>query len=249
MGSPCAVSKIALLLFVVFSLEFTRADAQKPQTHVSAPPRLTTDLDVQVTFPRCGASVRFSGKPRVFSKAELDMMAARPEFGPSFRWEMDVLIYVVGKINEVAVCGCRNSFFTDSEVAKSDVDAKALPGAQFIRSITSENLRSASEWDASIGAGIFTRSRSITAYPKVDKHCFMHMQVSYAEALAPEAEAFLRTFEVVPLTSGVNPEGRRPAASKPSVSARLTELKELLDRGLITKEEFERKRQSILDEL
>jgi hypothetical protein len=225
------------------------AEVFAQHSHISLAPRLG-DLDVDVAFPKCGVSVRFSGKPRLLTQAELDKEGSR--FGKEFKWEIDQLFFMGNGLNESAACACRNSPFTDSEVAAGEEAIRGLQG-QVIRTITNDLLRRA--WEADYPTQVFNvnvplaRVRGIVSFSTVNKYCIAMVQVAHAGIVPPRGEAFLRTFQVIPNAAPRSAEVQRPPGAQPSASSRLSELQELLDRGQITKEEFDKKRKAILDEL
>jgi hypothetical protein len=226
-------------------------EAAAQHSHISVPPR-SGELAADVDFPKCGVSVRFSGKPRVLTKAEIDKTSAAG-MSQNFSWEMDGVLYVSGFQNEAASCVCRNIVFTDSDLAGMQDDVRKTPNSKILRTITHERLRLAWEADylaSSVGAsGPLTRIRAISSFSTFNRHCIANIQISYNESLAPSREAFLRTFQVMPAASDGHATPPKPVFPKASASSRLSELQELMDKGQITKDEYDKKRKEILDGL
>lgn len=192
-------------------------------------------------FNQCQVSVGFSGPARKITDnelSELDMM--KNDF---FKWEATGLAYSQYRLVEAGLCLCRDSEFTDNEVLMGIGKVMGMPKHVNILSLDVDFSRKSLQVDQTnlVGGKIITE-RVRFHYPTASKACMFMQSTKFDHTTESKAVAFLDTgrsaFEAMP--------ANRP---KTMVTNRLEELKSLLDRGILTKDEYTKKRASIIDEM
>ncbi len=195
----------------------------------------------------CGMSVTFDGNARPLSQADQDVLRQNPILEKFYKWQIDGFGYEMYRHYQMVVCVCRDMTFTTTEVANFEKQARTGSGNRFIRSISGRHLRTGYEADVP-GEGSL-RARVLVWFPLISQNCFAWSAVQYVGDFPADGERFLASVREVPSAQAGSSAGQAPLSSKPPVSARLAELKDLFDRGLITKDEYDKKRKAILDEL
>ncbi len=204
--------------------------------HVSVTPRAST-LDVDAELPKCQARVRFSGKPRLPTSEEYSGFSTQPGMKIA-KWEVDGLVHERYRLKEGAFCICNDTMvLTQRELYEAGLSFPAPAGS-----------RAAAEKDEPVPNSQFRR-RMIMSLPVANEYCIVMIGVTYFGEFPPEAASFLATFRHVSPAAKASDGSQSGSGPKASATARLSELKELLDRGLITKAEYDQKRKAILDGL
>lgn len=219
--------------------------AQLP-SHISVGKK-TTVAGTAATFEQCNISVRFTGSPRPLSSLELSAFSGiMTKFS---NWEVDTLGYEQYRLAEFAVCICRDYEFSAGEISQLESTMQMNKDVRFIRAYTPPYSKSAVEFESSEKSnGIIERVQMFL--PNAAPKCMFLQSVKFEASKSSSSLGFLGTTEAARVRSSGS-VGSPPVSEKPkaTVAHRLEELGELRRRGLITKEEYEQKREVILQGL
>jgi hypothetical protein len=197
-------------------------------------------------FAKCQSSVRFSGQPRPHPDPGLAGAFANAPHLRVAKWDAEDLIYEQYRLIQEGACVCNDTLPFD-KISLKEMSGN-FPSAAVKKLATLTGSRATFELDMPAPETRFRR-RIIMSFPTIDHKCVMMAGVAYLDEVPPEGHSFLATLRHGLQRGNESTESWPASGSSAPAVARLTELKDLLDRGLITKAEYEQKRKAILDGL
>jgi len=235
-------------LFVIGVGVFLFISCATLPSNISIPNKIDV-VGTNAKFEQCKMSVQFSGPPRRISIYELNKFTQ--SFSKFFKWELDGLIFEQYRLEEDAVCMCRDLEYSLGEIQEfeKNIQLDLDKNVRFIQSYDLPHSKRVIEAEVTtIPDGFVDHVKFF--FPIAAPKCTFILGVLSDPSTSSVSTNFFKTIQSTVETSP-QPEGSpsvRPQ-SKPSVTERLEELNNLLRKELITKEEYEQKRKTILEGL
>lgn len=180
-------------------------------------------------FSACGLSARFSGPPKRLLAKEMSPVTSM--LGGSANWAVDGLNHQQYRLEETAVCLCRDLEISEREMTSAEQAMRGSKQGRFLRTYETPYARKAIEYEATVSTGIDSRVRAY--FPSLAPRCMFMAAVTVESSKLADSLAFF---------------GRLGPVTTVPASERLRELGDLHRRKLITDREYEQKTMEILRE-